>query len=114
MAPGGDNLEGGSGNNVDLIIKLKGTPARSVLIRNLSNGQNWTNFSDRTVNKVVPNARFTFADIESIELRHTGGGGIFADNWHIDKFKLTMTINVEASVLVDRIDAHILMFTGDT
>ncbi|MES2775532.1 MAG: hypothetical protein V4722_15255 [Bacteroidota bacterium] len=111
---GGDNLEGGSGNNVDLVIKLKGTPARTFLIRNLNNSENWPNFSERTVNKVVPNARFTFADIESIELRHTGGGGIAADNWHIDKFKLTMNINGEARVLIDKVAAPIHMFTGDT
>jgi len=111
---GGDNLEGGNGNNVDLVINLKGTPARSILIRNLNNRENWPNFSERRVNKVVPNARFTFADIASIELRHTGGGGIAADNWHLDRFKLTMGINGENRVLVDRVEAPIHMFTGDT
>lgn len=110
---GGDDLRGGN-DNVELIIKLRTTPARTVYLRNLNNKENWPNFSERTVRKPVVGAAFTFADIESIELRHTGGGGITADNWHIDKFKLTMTINGEARVLVDKVDAPIHMFTGDT
>ncbi len=110
---GGDDLRGGN-DNVDLAIKLRTTPARTVYLRNLNNKENWPNFSERTVRKPVVGAAFTFADIESIELRHTGGGGIFADNWQIDKFKLTMAINGEARVLVDKVDAPIHMFTGET
>ncbi len=113
IGTGGDDLRGG-GNNVEILIKLKTTPVRTIYLRNLNNNENWPNDSERTVYKPVTGTPFTFADIESIELRHTGGGGIGADNWKLDKFKFTMTINGEARVLIDVLKSPEHIFTGDS
>lgn len=110
---GGDNLEGGN-DNVNITIRYKSKP-QVTFIANLNNRANWANWSENTVNKIIPNSTtLDINDIKEVELRHTGGGGFAADNWHLDKFKLTITKGTQTKVLVDRVAAPIHMFTGDT
>ena len=72
-------------------------------------------FYRKTVGKELPSiAGLTIADIKEVELWHTGGGGMGADNWDLDKFKLTITINGVTKILVDRVGAPLHRFTGDT
>lgn len=111
---GGDNLEGGSGNNVNIRIKFKSSN-KIITINNINDTAKWNNFTENTVTKSIPNsATIDINDIKEVEVRHTGGGGMFADNWHVDKIKITITKNGVSRVLVDRVGAPIHMFTGDT
>lgn len=107
---GGDDLRGGN-DNVTMTIKYK-SGAASTVFSNMNAGRNWRNFNISNVEKPLP-ATFNIYDIESIELRHTGGGGIGADNWYLDKFKITLTINGEPIVILDKEEAPIHYFTGD-
>jgi hypothetical protein len=112
---GGDNLEGGSSNNVNMIIRFRNAP-RPLSVINLNKGAKWENNKLYTIyNKEIPNSSgFDINDIEKIELRHTGGGGMFADNWNLDKFKLTITKGDQTKILVDEAGTPIHRFTGDS
>ncbi|MCY7290980.1 MAG: hypothetical protein LH615_02250, partial [Ferruginibacter sp.] len=81
----------------------------------LNSSKSWGNFSEQSCRKVLPNtADLDFNDIKEIELRHTGGGGIGADNWYLDKFKLIISRGLQSKVLIDKAAAPIHFFTGDT
>lgn len=112
---GSDNLEGGSSNNVNLIIRFRNA-TRPLSITNLNNRAKWENNTIRTINnREIPNsAGYNIDDIEKVELRHTGGGGMFADNWNLDKFKLTISKGDQTKVLVDEAGTPIHRFTGDS
>lgn len=111
---GGDNLEGGSGNNVNIKLTFKSS-TKTVSLNNINDTAKWNNFTENSVTKTIPNsADIDINDIKEVEIRHTGGGGMFADNWHVDKIKITITKNGQSKNLVDRIDAPIHMFTGDS
>lgn len=111
---GGDNLEGGNDNNVDLKIKFKNSN-KVLSLTNINGNSKWENFTENTVRKEIPNSiDIDINDIKEIEIRHTGGGGMFADNWHVDKIKISITKNGITKVLVDKVGAPIHMFTGDT
>ena len=107
---GGDDLRGGN-DNVTMTIKYK-SGAASTVLSNLNAGRTWRNFYTNNVEKTLP-PTFNIYDIESIELRHTGGGGIGADNWYLDKFKITLLVNTEPVVILDKEAAPIHYFTGD-
>ncbi|MDN3588953.1 hypothetical protein QWY86_19910 [Pedobacter aquatilis] len=109
---GGDDLRGGN-DNVNLMIRLNTTPARTITVSNLNNREKWDNFTEHIVTKSITAPAFTFDDIKEIALRHTGGGGIGADNWYLDKLKITLTIAGETRVLVDQVGAPIHYFTGE-
>ena len=112
---GGDNLEGGGSNNINLIIRFKNMQ-RPVSVTNLNRGSKWENFTVKTINnkEIAGTAAYTIDEIEKVELRHTGGGGMFADNWNLDKFKLTITKGTQSKVLVDEVASPIHRFTGDS
>lgn len=110
---GGDDLRGGN-DNAKLIIIFKNS-TRTLVYNNLNGGANWGNFTEKTVSKELPSTPdLKIADIKEVQLWHTGGGGMGADNWDLDKFKLTITINGENKILVDTVGAPIHRFTGDT
>lgn len=110
---GGDDLRGGN-DNARLVIVFKNS-TRTLVYNNLNGGANWGNFTEKTVSKELPSiANLTIADIKEVQLWHTGGGGIGADNWDLDKFKLTITINGESKIIADKIGAPLHRFTGDT
>jgi hypothetical protein len=110
---GGDDLRGGN-DNVNLLIRLKIRPVRNIAVNNLNNGQNWGNFTEHATTRTLSVPPFTFDDIEDIVVRHTGGGGIGADNWYLDKLKITLTIAGETRVLVDQVNSPIHYFKGDS
>lgn len=110
---GGDDLRGGN-DNLNVLIRLKIRPVRNIALNNINNGQTWGNFTEKRITKTITAAPFTFDDIEDIVLRHTGGRGIGADNWYLDKLKVTLTIGGETRVLVDQVDAPIHYFSGDS
>jgi len=110
---GGDDLRGGS-DNAKVVITFKNS-TRKLIFNNVNDGAKWDNFTEKTVGKELPSiAGLTIADIKEVELWHTGGGGMGADNWDLDKFKLTITINGVTKILVDRVGAPLHRFTGDT
>jgi hypothetical protein len=111
---GGDNLEGGGGNNVNIKIKFKST-TNVISLNNVNDSAKWNNFTERTVTKEIPNSMtLDINDIKVVEIHHTGGGGMFADNWHVDKIKISIVKDGQTKVLVDKVGAPIHMFTGDT
>lgn len=111
---GGDNLEGGSGNNVNIKITFKSS-SKTISLNNINDTAKWNNFTENSVTKTIPNStEIDINDIKEVEVRHTGGGGISADNWHVDKIKITINKNGQNKVLVDRVGAPIHMFTGDS
>ncbi len=110
---GGDDLRGGN-DNAKIVITFKNS-TKKLTFNNLNNGAQWNGFTEHRVNKEIPSfPEFTISDIKTVELWHTGGGGMGADNWDIDKFTLTITYNGQAKQLVDRTGAPIHRFTGDT
>ncbi|NQX40764.1 hypothetical protein SAMN05421820_104170 [Pedobacter steynii] len=109
---GGDDLRGGN-DNLNVLIRLKIRPVRNIALNNINNGEKWSNFTEKTVTKTITAAAFTFDDIEDIVLRHTGGRGTGADDWYLDKLKITLTIAGETRVLVDEVAAPIHYFSGD-
>jgi hypothetical protein len=110
---GGDDLRGGS-DNAKIIITFKNS-TKKLTFNNLNNGAQWNGFTEHTAFKQLPSfPEFTINDIKTVELWHTGGGGMGADNWDIDKFTLTVTYNGQTKQLVDKTGAPIHRFTGDT
>lgn len=111
---GGDNLEGGNDNNVDMTFRFN-SGRREILWQNVNGSQKLNNFSEANFRKQLPNTQdLDINDIKEIELRHTGGGGIFADNWHVDKIKIIVTKDGISKTLLDKVDSPIHMFTGDS
>jgi hypothetical protein len=110
---GGDDLRGGN-DNAKVVIVFNNSP-RTLVYNNLNDGNKWDNFTSKTVYKELPSLpNLVIADIKEVQLWHTGGGGMGADNWDLDKFKLTITINGQTKILVDKVGAPIHRFTGDT
>lgn len=110
---GGDDLRGGN-DNAKVVITFNNS-TRKLIYDNLNGGAKWDNFTEKSVSKTLPSIpNLTIADIKQVELWHTGAGGMAADNWDLDKFKLTITINGATKILVDRVGAPLHRFTGDT
>jgi hypothetical protein len=110
---GGDNLEGGN-NNVDVTIRLRNIN-QPITIRNINQTKKLNNFSEDTFTKEIANSQnLDLSNIKEVEIRHTGGGGMFADNWHVDKIYIVINLNGINKVLVDKVGAPIHMFTGDS
>jgi hypothetical protein len=110
---GGDDLRGGN-DNARIVVVFKNATDK-LYFNNVNNGENWGNFVSKVVSKELPNPKnLKIEDIQEIELWHTGGGGMGADNWDLDKFKLSITINGASKVLVDKVGVLIHRFSGDT
>jgi hypothetical protein len=112
---GGDDLRGGN-DNAKIVITFKNS-TKKLMYDNINNRAKWENFTNHTVSKDLPSNKIpnlTVNDIATVELWHTGGGGMGADNWDLDKFKLTITINGQAKELVDKVGSPVHRFTGDT
>ncbi len=111
---GGDNLEGGNDNNVNIIIKFKSNP-KIITIKNVNFRGKWNNFTEQTYLKPIENsAEFDINDVKEIEIRHTGGGGIGADNWDLDKLRITLNKSGNTRTWVDKVGTPIQRFTGDS
>ncbi|MBL0147052.1 MAG: hypothetical protein IPP48_16395 [Chitinophagaceae bacterium] len=111
---GGDDLRGG-GDNAKIVITFKNS-SQKLVFNNINKGQNWGNFSEHQFisNQVNSIANVTTNDIKTVELWHTGGGGMGADNWDIDKLVISITINGVTKQLVDKTGTPLHRFTGDT
>ncbi len=113
VGTGGDDLRGGN-DNAKLVFSFKSKPQK-LSIPNIFRSANLPNFSERNRTIEMPNtANLDISDIKEVELHHSGGGGMGADNWHIDKIKISITKNDETKVLIDRVGAPIHRFTGDS
>lgn len=113
IGTGGDDLRGGN-DNADIVLTFKSHPGK-VYVRNIFNKRNLPNFSERKrIMDIVNSTTIDINDIKEVELHHTGGGGMGADNWDIDKVKISIIKDGQTKVLVDRVDTPIHRFTGDT
>lgn len=109
---GGDDLRGGN-DNIDMVISFR-SGRQPITFRDVNARRPWRNFSDNYVQRIMPNTQdIDINDIYTVTIKHSGGGGIGADNWYLDKFKFTVTKGTEAKVLIDRVEAPIHYFTGD-
>lgn len=110
---GGDDLRGGN-DNAKIVITFKNS-TKKLTFNNVNNSTQWNGFTEYSAFKQIPSfPEFTINDINSVELWHTGGGGMGADNWDIDKFKLNVSYNGQTKLLVDKTGTPIHRFTGDT
>lgn len=109
---GGDDLRGGD-DNVDMFLNFKTSGKPPIVLRNMNSSRKWRNFSNSKVERPIPPG-FDLSDLESIDLRHTGGGGISADNWYLDKLQVIITVNQVEYMILDKEEAPIHYFTGDT
>ena len=110
---GGDDLRGGN-DNAKVVITFRNSTLK-LTYNNINDRAGWGDFSEHTISKQLaslPNLGVN--DINTVELWHTGGGGMGADNWDIDKFVLSITINGQTKQLVDKAGAPLHRFTGDT
>ncbi len=114
ISTGDDDLRGGS-DNLDIIFHLRRSN-RVITLFNVNRGSNWPNNSTRRLTNMdlASSHDLSLNDIKSVELRHTGGGGIAADNWKLAGFKVTATKDGESRVLVDRVSRLVYFFTGDS
>lgn len=113
IGTGGDNLEGGNNNNVKITIRMKNSPVVFIL-NNINGGRKWNNFTEKTrVMEIVNSKEMDINNIKEIEIRHTGGGGIGADNWDVDKINISISKDGVTKILVDKVGAPIQRFTGD-
>ena len=113
IGTGGDNLEGGNDNNVDITIRMRNSPQVYVL-RNINAKRKWNNFTETSrVIEIMNSATMDFNDIKEVEVRHTGGGGIGADNWDVDKIFISVEKNGVTKILMDKVGTPIRRFTGD-
>lgn len=113
IGTGGDNLEGGNNNNVDITIRMKSSPTVYIL-RNINAKRKWNNFTESSRVIEIPNSTtMDLNDIKEIEIRHTGGGGMGADNWDVDKIYISIAKDGVTKNLVDKVGAPIQRFTGD-
>lgn len=114
IGTGGDNLEGGNNNNVDVTIRMKSSPKVYVL-RNINAKRKWNNFTESSRVIEIPNSTMMdLNDIKEVEIRHTGGGGISADNWDVDKILMHIAKDGTTKVLIDKVGTPIQRFTGDS
>jgi hypothetical protein len=112
LGTGGDDLRGG-GDNVNLTVRFKSS-TRVLTINNINQTKKLNNFTEETFSKEIPNTSdIDLNDIKEVELRHTGGGGIAADNWHVDKIYIVVNRDGINKVLVEKVGAPIHQFTGD-
>ncbi len=111
---GDDDLRGGN-DNVDIIVHLKRS-SRVITIFNANRGANWPGNSTRRITnkELVTSHDLELNDIRSIEVRHTGGGGVGADNWNLVGFKVTATKGDESKIWVNRVSRLIHRFTGES
>lgn len=110
---GSDNLEGGQTNNVDIMLYFRDRSG-PVYLRNLNDRQKWENNTVHTVKRDIPESfSLDINDITKVVVRHTGGGGMGADNWNLDQLKLTVTKGDQTKVLVDKVGIPIMRFTGE-
>lgn len=113
IAVGGDDLRGGN-DNARIVITFKNS-TKKLTFNNINSRQQWKNFTEHIASTdlaSLPN--LTVNDIATVELWHTGGGGMGADNWDIDKFTLTISINGQSKQIVDKTGTPLHRFTGDT
>jgi hypothetical protein len=112
LGTGGDDLRGG-GDNVNLTVRFKSS-TRVLTINNINQTKKLNNFTEEIFSKEMPNTSdIDLNDIKEVELRHTGGGGIGADNWHVDKIYIVVNRDGINKVLLDKVGAPIHQFTGD-
>jgi hypothetical protein len=112
IGTGGDDLRGGN-DNCDVVLVLKGN-LRKMYLLNVFNKRPLANFTEKSITKDIPNSRnLDVNDIKAVEIHHTGGGGMGADNWDVDKIKITLSVNGQTKILVDKVGTPIQRFDGD-
>jgi hypothetical protein len=84
---GGDDLRGGNDN---LNISIQFADGRTQVENNANNSARWADNTTHSLN-VTLNKPVTVAEIRSVTLSTTFGGGMGGDNWNMDWAKVTAT-----------------------
>lgn len=112
IGTGGDDLRGGN-DNCNIVLTFKSN-TKKIQLTNVFNGRSLGGFTEKNLSKDIPNSQnIDINDIKEVEIHHTGGGGIGADNWDIDKVKITIIKDGQTKILVDKVGAPIHRFDGD-
>lgn len=112
IGTGGDDLRG-SNDNCNIVLTFKSN-SQKIQLSNIFNRRPLNGFTEKTVTKELVNTQtLDINDIKTVEIHHTGGGGIGADNWDIDKVKITIIKDGQTKILVDKVGTPIHRFDGD-
>lgn len=95
---GGDGLRGGD-DNVHLQIRGDGVP--NIEMSNINQGQQWPERSVRSV-RVPLSPTLDPARLTHIRLSMSFGGGIFPDDWHLDRLRVSLVRGGQTQLLLDR------------
>ncbi len=112
IGTGGDDLRGGN-DNCNVVLTFKSN-SQKIQFSNIFNRRPQGGFTEKMVTKNLVNSQnMDVNDIKEVEIHHTGGGGIGADNWDIDKVKITIIKDGQSKILVDKVGTPIHRFDGD-
>ncbi len=106
LKTGGDDLRGGS-DNVHVIVGLK---SGAITVQNVNQLQRWIDNTWQDVGISLP-AGTRAADVTSIKLQTTFGGGIGGDNWNLDEAQISFRENGVATASCNT--KPMKRFTGD-
>lgn len=95
---GGDGLRGGD-DNVHLQIRGEGIP--NIEMSNLNQGQQWPERSVRSV-RVPLSPTLDPARLTEIRLYMSFGGGLFPDDWHLERLRVYLVRGGQTELLLAR------------
>ena len=117
LGTGGDDL-GGGGNNATIVITVRASDGstRTFNLPNVNQSRKIDNFQSYTHQVDLPAAQrgIEIPQIVAVGIRHDGGGGVGADNWDLDRFKISFAHNGAEKILVDLAGTPIFRFTGES
>ncbi len=106
---GADDLRGGN-DNVHATLRFRGLPP--LRQENLNGGRHWIGNYDQTVRIRLPRA-VPLEDIVELSLTTDFGGGLFGDNWNVDRLRVVALTPEGQRALYDRDGAPLVRFTGE-
>ncbi|MFZ4545185.1 MAG: hypothetical protein ACOYOA_14120 [Saprospiraceae bacterium] len=111
FSTGRDDLRGGN-DNVNVLVHFRNID-QPVIFNNINVRRAINSGNERAYIKELP-PNYNVNDITKVTLEHTGGGGISADNWDLNRFRVESIIQDKASIILDKSGSPLLhRFTGD-
>ncbi len=107
---GGDDLRGGN-DNVHVIVNLRS--GGTVRAENVNLRQRWIDNTWQEVGVSLP-AGTNAADVRSVGLQTTLGGGFDGDNWNLDEFQIKFNENGATRAQCNLKNTPLKRFTGDS
>ncbi len=116
LGTGGDDLRG-DGDNATIVIKLKtySNTLRIINLVNVNRNRKLNNFQGFTSERPLfpEELDIDINQIFAVGIKHDGGGGMGADNWDLDRVKISIIHRGQQKILIDKADTPLFRFTGD-